>query len=143
MCRSVFFFLLLFPSCLFAQGFIPNPDWRFENFNNQNHFVSKPVESLSTDKYGYVWTSGHGVQRFDGYRTLDFDRFDPKNGPLRDNSANLTADSTGRIWVTSGGLCYYDDAHGKFVYVDGDAAHPISIVFSLCILGNNLWFISN
>src|ERR1700749_5202359 len=118
MCRSVLAILLLLPTSLFAQGFVPNPDWRFENFNNQNHFVSRGIATIATDKYGYVWASSQGVVRFDGYRTLNFNRFDHANGALRDNATNLVADSTGRIWVTSGGLCYYDDAHSRFIYVE-------------------------
>ncbi len=141
MCRSVFIFLLLLPLSVFAQEFTPNPDWRFENFNNQNHFISRSVESIATDKFGYIWVSSQGIQRFDGYRTLDFNRFDHANGALRDNAANVAADSTGRIWATSGGLCYYDDVHSRFIYPGVDKAHPITVAFSLCVLGNNLWFI--
>lgn len=139
--RSVFIFLFLFPLCLSAQNAATSSDWRFENFNNQNHFVSLPIESIITDKYGYVWTGGVGVQRFDGYHTLSFNRFDHTNGALRDNATNLTIDNTGRIWVTSAGLCYYDDARSKFVYIGSDKAHPISNVFSLCQRGDNLWFV--
>lgn len=141
--RSVFIIWLFVPLCLFAQEFTPNPDWRFENFNNQNHFVSRSIETIAMDKYGYIWASSRGVQRFDGYHMLDFNRFEQTNGALRDNSASLIADPTGRIWVTSGGLCYYDDAHGRFVYVEADKSHPVTNAFALCILGNNLWFKSD
>ena len=143
MVRYALIFLLILPFWSFAQRFIPNPDWRFENFNSQNHFISRAIEGIATDKYGYVWTCGQGIQRFDGYKTIDFNRFDPSKGALRNNATSLVADNTGRIWITSAGLCYYDDASGRFVYVEAPDAPAIVNAFSLCTLKNNLWFICN
>jgi len=133
--------LLLLPFNLFAQVFTPNPDWRFENFNSQNHFISRYINNLALDKHGYVWACSLGVQRFDGYRTIDFNSFEQAKGGLRDNATDVVADNSGRIWVSSAGLCYYDDASGKFIYVEPDPKHKINAVFSLALQKNFLWFV--
>ncbi|MFI5138602.1 MAG: triple tyrosine motif-containing protein [Sphingobacteriales bacterium] len=132
---------LYFPFYVFAQAFTPNADWRFENFNSQNHFVSREIPGLAVDKYGYVWTSTEGLQKFDGYKTMEFNSFNQEPGALRSNSTDIAADNNGRIWINSSGLCYYDDASGKFRYVQSDAKHPITTSQSFCFQKNNLWFI--
>ncbi len=53
------------------------------------------------DKYGYIWTSGIGIQRFDGYRTIDFNSFDQAKRALRDNYTDVIADNNGRIWINA------------------------------------------
>ncbi len=133
--------MLLLPFNLLAQSFTPNPDWRFENFNNQNHFVSREIANLTIDKHGYVWTCSRGVQRFDGYKTVDFNSFNHSKGSLRDNYTNIITDDNGRVWVSSAGLCYYDDESGKFIYIGPDAKHPITFVNTFCIQKNYLWFV--
>ncbi len=129
------------PFALLAQSFTPDPDWRFENFNGQNHFINREISDLAMDKNGYIWTSSTGVQRFDGYRTVEFNSFDQLKGGLRDNYTGEIADNNGRIWVSSAGLCYYDDASGKFIYVNPDAKHNLTYIDAFCIQKNYLWFI--
>ena len=69
MIRFGFYLLLIaMPVDLLAQEFTPDPDWRFENFNSQNHFISRAISDLTIDKNNYVWTSNSGVQRFDGHK---------------------------------------------------------------------------
>jgi len=140
---GVFLLFLVIPFVALAQGFTPDPDWRFENFNSQNHFISREINAIAMDKNGYVWTASWGVQRFDGYRTLDFNSFDQSKDRLRDNGTDLTADSLGRIWISSSGLCYYDDASGKFIYVDSGPGRRINYVVGAYALGNYLWFACN
>ncbi|WP_252791192.1 sensor histidine kinase [Mucilaginibacter flavidus] len=125
---------------LLAQSFTPNPDWRFENFNSQNHFISRGIADIALDKHGYVWSCSGGVQRFDGYKTTDYNSFDQANSGLRGNYTSLKADNTGKIWVCSLGICNYDDASGKFIYIKTDPKHHIASVNSYCLQKNNLWF---
>ena len=135
-------FFLAAPLWLIAQSFAPDPDWRFENFNNENHFISTGISDITVDKHGYVWTSSNGIQRFDGYRTIDFNSFDRAKSGLRDNTTDVVADADGRIWVSSAGLCYYDDVSGKFAYIQPDAKHNnITNVFSMFAQKNYLWFV--
>ena len=68
----VFSSLIFAPAYLFGQGFTPDPDWRFENFNGQSHFIDNEINNVVVDKNGYVWTASTGVQRFDGYKTAHF-----------------------------------------------------------------------
>src|ERR1700712_357604 len=118
--------LLLMPLGVLAQQFIPNPDWRFENFNSENHFITREMSDIAMDKHGYVWTSGNGVQKFDGYRVIDYNSFNQAKGSLKSNYTSLIADNNGRIWITAYGLCYYDDAANKFVYIHLDAKHKLT-----------------
>jgi ligand-binding sensor domain-containing protein len=133
--------LLLLSLDLPAQVFTPNPDWRFENFNSQNHFISRGVADIAMDKHGYIWTCSDGVQRFDGYKTIDFNSFDQSKSGLKGNYTSIKADNNGKIWICSNGICYYDDASGKFVYIKSDPRHPITGVNSYCLQKNYLWFI--
>jgi len=134
--------LLIAPIDLLAQVFTPDPDLRFENFNGQNHFISVGISDIAVDKHGYVWTSNTGIQRFDGYRTVDFNSFDRTKSGLRDNSTDIIADNDGRIWVSSAGLCYYNDVTGKFIYIQPDRKHnSITNVFSMLAQKNYLWFV--
>ena len=132
--------LLLLSLDLPAQVFTPNPDWRFESFNSQNHFISRGIADIAMDKHGYIWTCSDGVQRFDGYKTIDFNSFDRTSG-LKGNYTSIQADNDGRIWICSNGICYYDDARGKFIYIKTDSKHTITGVNSYCLQKNYLWFI--
>ncbi|WP_214071780.1 triple tyrosine motif-containing protein [Mucilaginibacter sp. dw_454] len=135
--------LLLLPYKLLAQSFTPDPDWRFENFNSQNHFINDEILDLATDKYGYMWSCSRGVQRFDGYKTTFFNSFDETKGTIRTNNTDVITDNNGRIWVNSSGLCYYDDASNRFVYIKNDAKHTILYVNSFFVQKNYLWFVCN
>jgi len=142
MIRFGFYVLLIsLPFNLSAQGFIPDPDWRFENFNSQNHFISRAISDITVDKNNYVWTSNSGIQRFDGHKTTEFNSIDENTAALRSNYTDVAADKDGRIWASSGGLCYYDDVSGKFVYIRSDANHPIAYTQGFCFEGKNLWFV--
>ncbi len=141
MTRPGFILLLLLPFKLLAQPFTPNPDWRFENFNSQNHFVSLEISALTIDKNGYVWTSGVGLQRFDGYRTTEFNSFDQAKRVLRSNYTCVIGDNKDRVWINAGGLCYYDNASGKFIYMQPDANHHLTRVEAFFVQENYLWFI--
>src|ERR1700733_5007992 len=131
MMRFGFSLLLLFmPFVPLAQGFTPDPDWRFENFNSENHFISREIPNLTMDKHGYMWTCSGGLQRFDGYRTIEFNSFDQEKGALRANYTDIITDNTGRVWISSAGLCYFDDATGNFIYIRPDPGHNITFVES-------------
>jgi ligand-binding sensor domain-containing protein/two-component sensor histidine kinase len=135
------FFLFFSPFILLGQVFTPNPDWRFENFNSQNHFVNREISDLTVDKHGYVWTSANGLERFDGYKTKEFGRFAKSKDGLRSMFTGVLADSAGRIWVGSAGLCYYNDANGKFVYIKPDPRHNFNDFAACCVEKNAIWFV--
>jgi len=129
------------PCNLFGQSFVPDPDWRFDNFNSQNHFTSGPITELVVDKKGYVWTTGTGLERFDGNHTNYFSRDNHSNGGLRSNYPGVVCDGNGNVWITCDGLCRYDEATGKFVYVKTDPKHNFHSAESFCARGDELWFV--
>src|ERR1700744_2462402 len=115
--------ILLSAHFVSAQSFTPDPDWRFESFNGQNHFVGGEIHNIAMDKYGYLWTCSRGVQRFDGHHTADYNSFSTGNNAIRSNAANIITDNDGRIWVSPGGFCYYAYDLSKFIYFKADARH--------------------
>jgi signal transduction histidine kinase/ligand-binding sensor domain-containing protein len=133
--------LISIPFKLFAQSFTPDPDWRFENFNSQNHFSSGPVSQMVIDKKGYIWASSTSLQRFDGNHTIYFGRDNQSNTGLRGNYSGLVCDNNGDVWITCYGLCRYDEASGKFVYVKTDPKHNFRDAESFSIRGDYIWFI--
>jgi ligand-binding sensor domain-containing protein len=141
MARFGYVILLFIPFSLSGQSFTPNPDWRFENFNSQNHFISSEIINIAIDKKGYIWTSGSGIQRFDGYKTLNFNSFEPENGGLKSNNTDVAVDNYGRVWINSAGICYYDDAQEKFIYVQPDPKRKINGAGFMAIHGDFLWFV--
>lgn len=129
------------PLYLLAQQFTPDPDWRFENFNGQNHFVSRNINNVTMDKHGYLWACSRGVQRFDGFKTIDYSSLDTSTGGLKNNYTDLISDSSGRIWVSSAGICYYNEVQGKFIYPDPGPHRTITYAYAISIQNQNLWFV--
>ncbi len=143
MTRFIVGLLVLFaPFKLFAQAFTPNPDWRFENFNSQNRFTSGEISALAVDKTGYVWACSGGIDRFDGYRTLEFTAFDRSKGSLRSNFVGVGTDNDGKVWISSSGLCWYDDGTGKFIYLKPGPKNNFKDAESLFAQGKYLWFVT-
>src|ERR1700733_815295 len=101
--------LTYIPCSVFGQSFTPDPDWRFENFNNQNHFTNAPVSQLVVDKKGYVWTCGTGLRRFDGNNTIDFAGPEHSKYGLRGNYPGIFRDNSGNVWITCRGICRYNE----------------------------------
>ena len=140
--KALLYFLTVIPCCVLAQSFAPDPDWRFENFNSQNHFISKDVQNLTVDKSGYVWACDVGIGRFDGFRTAQYNSFTGGNGSLKNNyTADIVVDQFDKTWISSGGLCYYDALNDKFNYVQPDAKHLITFAFGFALQKNYLWFV--
>lgn len=133
--------LLFIPFDLSAQAFTPDPDWRFDNFNGQNHFVSRNINNITMDKHGYLWACSRGIQRFDGFKTTEYSSLDPSTGGLKNNYTDLICDSSGRVWVSSAGICYYDELRGKFIYPDPGPGRLITYAFAPSIHGKRLWFV--
>jgi len=133
--------LLLFPFQLLAQSFAPDPDWRFENFNSQNHFTSLPVSQLVVDRQGYVWASANGLFRFDGNHTIEFTSNNRSASSLRGNYPAAIPDNSHNIWITCYGLCRYDAAGNKFVYVKTDPGRDFKNAECFCTQRQYLWFI--
>jgi ligand-binding sensor domain-containing protein/two-component sensor histidine kinase len=130
---------------LMGQSFAPRADWRFDNFTSQNHFTSRQIINITFDKQGYLWVAGHGVQRFDGVKTLDFNSVSADNGGLKDNYTDLIADTSGRIWVSSLGLAYFDNAQNQFVYVHPKPKSKFDYAYALLLSQKKdyLWFVGN
>lgn len=135
--------LMVLPFMVNAQTFTPDPDWRFENFNNLNHFINRNIYNLTVDDDGYLWTASTGVQRFDGLQLVEYNSLSNAAGALKDNYTDVISDDSGRVWVSSVGLCYFDKATDKFIYVQPDSTHKLKYAYNFAIQKNTLWFICN
>jgi len=144
--RKWYFILFLFIAVgtkVFSQNEIS--DWRFNNFNGDNHFLSINIYNIAFDKHGFVWTTGNGVAKFDGYKTIFYNKNNNRTAGFKTNYTDpIAVDFKGRIWVGSdGGLCYFDEVNEKFKYVAVDSLHPISYAYAFLLKGEKLWFVCN
>lgn len=128
-----------------AQPFQPQEDWRFDNFNSRNHFITISVENLCIDPHGYLWASTDGVSKFDGFRTIRYNSYRNASAGFKYTYApSIVTDKYGRVWFgTNGGICYYDDIHDRFNYLTKDARHPITYAYAFALQNNYLWFACN
>lgn len=144
MLKNLSFVFILLPLNLLAQAFTLTADLHFQNFNKQSNYINQYIIDMIVDKSGYVWTCGSGVQRFDGFKTIEYNKFSPSNAPLRiAYSGNLLADRSGRVWVGSGGLCFFDQSINGFRYIDPDPKHILSYAYAFNLQKNYLWFVCN
>ena len=73
-------------------------------------------------------------------KQLIFNSFEQNNQGLRSNSTDLIVDSSGKTWINAAGLCYYDDAKGKFTYINPDPRRQIGGMDYRVLNGNDLWY---
>ncbi len=114
----IYYRVLVSLCCLLLQlkSYAQPPDLKFKNYDNINGIENR--NSVVRDSLGYLWLTGNGVARFDGYQLKSYRRDDKDPHALRsDNTNDLMVDQQGTVWLVSGGLCYYNSAINGFVYV--------------------------
>jgi ligand-binding sensor domain-containing protein/signal transduction histidine kinase len=115
---------------------------RFEHFGVEQGLSQESVASIVQDRQGYMWLGTQaGLNRYDGYRVINF-KNDPANPrSLRDNYVQaLYEDASGQLWVgNKGGLDLYDPATQGFT-------HVLSSASVTAIVGDGkhgLWLVSS
>ena len=123
-------------------------DLKFENYTPPNGLPSDFIETITQDKYGFIWLGTHnGLLRFDGVQFKTYLHDGTDSNSLPDNDARFVlGDSTGKIWITSRkGLFYFNYAHDNFsrVVATGNG-QPINFSASPVLdKQNRLWFYAN
>ncbi len=105
----------------------------FEKLSVEQGLSNVAVYSLLQDRQGFIWmgTQG-GLNRFDGYRFVNYDRDPEDPNSLRDNFiACLLEDHKGYIWAgTRQGLSRFDKATGQFANFPFPASDPQQQLFN-------------
>jgi ligand-binding sensor domain-containing protein len=121
---------------------------KFENYTPRNGLPSDHVESITQDKYGFIWLgTQNGLIRFDGIQFKAYLHNSADSNSLPDNDTrSIIADSSGKVWIASRkGLFYYNYSQDNFIKITGPVKGQ-TINFASCPLidkQNNLWFHSN
>jgi ligand-binding sensor domain-containing protein/two-component sensor histidine kinase len=121
---------------------------KFENYTPRNGLPSDYIESITQDKYGFIWLGTHnGLIRFDGVQFKTYLHNSADSSSLPDNDTrSIIADSTGKVWIASRkGLFYYNYAQDDFIKITA-LIKGQSISYASCpVNGNkyNLWFYCN
>ena len=91
---------ILFYTAVFAQ---PRGTNIFTNYQKKDGLLSNQVFAVAQDKTGYIWIgTDNGLQRFDGFRYLDFRHNPADSGSIPgDLMSLLYTDKKGRLWVVS------------------------------------------
>ena len=113
--RTLSFLLCLVLATGYGQ---PGQQNIFHHLGLREGLLSDEVNAIVQDTTGYTWIAGKdGLQRYDGYRFLDFKHRDGDSGSLPDNNIlSLKVDGNNRLWLLSANqqLGYFDTR--KFVY---------------------------
>ena len=90
------------------------------------------VTGITQDKSGLMWfTTSNGVQRYDGYKVVNYLNEPHNPNSLASNSTEcIYADSAGIIWIgtRSAGLDRFDPVTGKFTHYRHVPNDPASII---------------
>jgi signal transduction histidine kinase/ligand-binding sensor domain-containing protein/DNA-binding response OmpR family regulator len=94
-------------------------NYYFRHYTNKNGLSHNTVYCSLQDRKGFMWFgTDDGLNRFDGYsfQVFRYNNLDNSGRSLiNDRIISLMEDSSGKIWVcTGGGVCYYDYETGFF-----------------------------
>jgi ligand-binding sensor domain-containing protein len=111
-CLLSAFLLLLFSAGL--QYRLPAQLHSFHHLNRANGLSDNNIRSLGMDRDGLLWIgTADGLNVFDGYSITTYSREQVPEFPSN-SFAQLTVDSSNRLWICFGeGICWMD-AKRKF-----------------------------
>src|SRR5882724_6499278 len=95
-------------------------DLKFENYTPPNGLPSDFIETITQDKYGFIWLGTHnGLLRFDGVQFKSYVHNNADSASLPDNDArSILGDRSGKVWIASRkGLFYYNYKEDNFVKI--------------------------
>lgn len=94
---------------------------KFTSYTSKEGLANNLTNELGIDRHGYLWMSHHsGLSRFDGvtFKNFPYDEENP-HGLRNEQESAFALDNKGRFWIcNSAGLCWYDERHDYFNYVD-------------------------
>jgi ligand-binding sensor domain-containing protein/two-component sensor histidine kinase len=119
----------------------------FNRFTKENGLAADMIHAVIKDHEGYYWLSSiNGLQRFDGYRWVNFRHDEKDNTSLPDNIVyELMEDNHNRLWLNAGGYpCIYNPLLHTFKEIPVD--YPVKKPFNIYALFQDskglIWMVS-
>jgi signal transduction histidine kinase/ligand-binding sensor domain-containing protein/DNA-binding response OmpR family regulator len=98
-------------------SFSQNQSFKFEHIGTREGLSQVDVSSIIQDSRGFMWIgTGNGLNRYDGYKFVNF-QHDPDNANSLSNNVinDLAEDRQGNLWIaTKGGLNKFNRTSGLF-----------------------------
>jgi ligand-binding sensor domain-containing protein len=139
--------LFLFSTqCISAQFVQGIENIEFENYTPRNGLTSDFIETITQDKYGFIWLGTHnGLVQFDGVQFKTYVHNNADSNGLPDNDTrSIISDMTGKVWIASKkGLFYYNYATDHFIKITIAAGdQPINwVTCPVLDKQQHLWFL--
>ncbi len=135
LCLLFFFFIsTLLSTAQFTHSF----NYTFKNYTTLQGLADNVVVKMVKDKNGFLWIATHnGLSKFDGLKFKNYTHIPTDTTSLRSIwISDLLIDEQKTLWVsTEWGLCYYDAAKDKFVYIN--EKDKIQLVFKMPLCKND------
>jgi ligand-binding sensor domain-containing protein/anti-sigma regulatory factor (Ser/Thr protein kinase) len=138
----IFIFFYCNCNATLAQYALPYT-FKFKNYTTLNGMADNVVVKTVKDKNGFLWIATHnGISRFDGLEFKNYSHNPTDSTTLRSIwISDLLIDEQQTLWAsTEWGLCYYEVAKDKFIYIN-DKAH-IQLVSKMPLCNdtkNTIW----
>lgn len=119
----------------------------FTRTTKENGLAADLIHAVIKDRQGYYWVSSvNGLQRFDGYKWVNFRHDGKDSASLPDNAVyQLMEDNQGRLWLNAGGYpCIYNPLHRNFrkIPVDYPGKKPFNIYSLFQDSKGRVWMVS-
>jgi signal transduction histidine kinase/ligand-binding sensor domain-containing protein/DNA-binding response OmpR family regulator len=117
-------FIILWGTTIPFVSFSQNQSLKFEHLGTLEGLSQVDVSSIIQDSRGFMWIgTGNGLNRYDGYKFVDYSHDPDRSNSLSNNVINdLAEDQKGNLWIaTKGGLNKFNRASGRFTrYLHSD-----------------------
>lgn len=118
----------------------------FDNYTQREGLASDITVDAIKDKRGFLWlVTRNGLSRYDGINFKNY-TYNPtdKHGIRGRRLYAITADSTGRLWISmETGVCYYDEVNDNFQYVYFKETNGRWVFMPILADGPNIWIAAN
>ena len=143
--QAVLFFLLL--TCISGSAQFRNDyNFQFKQYSAADGLADNAVIKCVKDKHGFLWIATlNGISRFDGSTFKNYSPQDAAGSGLRSGwTSDILIDEQQQLWVsTEGGVCYYDEASDKFIYIN--APNQLQLIFKMPLANggtHTLWVVA-
>jgi ligand-binding sensor domain-containing protein len=120
-------------------------NFKFKNHTTLNGMADNVVVKTVKDTNGFLWIATHnGISRFDGLHFKNYTHNPTDTNSLRSIwISDLVIDEQQTLWVsTEWGLCYYQTAKDRFVYINNRANMQLVYKMPLCKDDNHVLWIA-
>lgn len=131
----IIYFLSILTTLLLSLNIYADNSFSFKNFSVDNSLSYQSVRSITQDRDGFIWLgTQEGVQRFDGYQSINFYHDKNKPNSLTSNEiSKILIDSNDKVWIATrgGGINVYQKGTDDFHHITSETE-------SLALNNNNV-----